>query len=132
MNLNCLKNNIITDGLAIQIDLTDLNSWNLNTGFTSISLSEWTNAVSDNLDLYDFGLTAYDNGRVDRMYSGETFTPNDTKLTLYRVGYNTGQTAYEGETVYTGLDMTGVTTGDTGNFFMLDGGYLQGFFKLED
>jgi len=132
MNLNCLKNSIITDGLAIQIDLTDINSWNLNTGFTSISLSEWTNAVSDNLDLYDFGLTAYDNGRIDHMYSGEILTPNDTKVTLYRVGYNTGNTAYDSQTVYTDLNINSVTTGNTGNYFMLDGGYLQGFFKLQN
>jgi hypothetical protein len=132
MNLNCLKNTIITDNLAIQIDLTDLESWNLNTDFTSVSLTAWDGAVSDNLNLLDFGLTAYDNGRTDRMYSGITFTPQDTKLTLYRVGYNTGQTAFAGETQYDGFEITGITGSNVGNHFILDGGYLQGFFKLKD
>jgi len=130
MDLNCL-NGIITDNLAIHIDLTDENSWNLNTGFTSISLNKWQNAVSDNLKLYDFGLTEYDNGRTDRMYSGNTFTPQDTKVTLYRVGYNQCVTPFSGDTMYDLYPLSAVTTEDVGNYFELSGGYLQGFFKLE-
>jgi len=132
MNLDCL-NDIITDGLAIHIDISDIDSWNLNTGFTSISLTQWGGAYSDNINLYDFGLTAYDNGRVDRMYSGLTLTPQDLKVELYRVGYNTGQTVYSGETQYDLYPISAVTTGSTvGNYFDLFGGYLQGFFKLKE
>jgi len=146
MELKCL-NNIIYHGLAIHIDLTDLKSWNLNNGFTSISLNQWKNAKSDNIFLYDFGLSAYDNGRVSKMHDTLTLTPNDTKVQLYRVGYNTetGGTFYDGygitgitESGYIyGAELTGITantsfTGDTfvGNHFNLSGGYLQGFFKL--
>jgi hypothetical protein len=131
MNLDCL-NDIITDGLAIHIDISDIDSWNLNTGFTSVSLTQWADAKSDNINLYDFGLTEYDNGRVDRMYDTLDITPQDLKVELYRVGYNTGGTAYYGETQYDLYPMSAVTTGSVGNYFELDGGYLQGFFKLKD
>ena len=131
MNLDCL-NDIIKDGLGIHIDISDNNSWDLNTGLTAISLTQWSNAKSDNINLYDFGLTAYDNGRVDRMYSGLTLTPQDLKTTLYRIGYNTGQTVFSGETQYDLYPISGITGGSVGNYFEANGGYLQGFFKLED
>lgn len=128
MNLECL-NDIISDRLAIHIDVSDIDSWNLNSGYTSISLNKWSGAISDNIFLYDFGLTAYDNGRVDDMKADLTLTPDDVKLNLHRVGYNNAT----GGTFYDLYGMSGVTTGSTvGNYFELDGGYLQGFFKLQE
>ena len=138
MNLECL-NSIITDNLAIQIDLTQLKSWNLNTGYTAFSLTKWTGAVSDNIDLIDFGLTEFDNGRTNIMWSGITLTPNDTKFSMYRVGYNdvinptSGNTSgYTATTKFDLYSLSAVTTGTSGNYFELNGGYLQGFFKLKD
>ena len=139
MNLECL-NGIITDNLAIHIDLTQLKSWNLNSGFTSISLTKWAGAVSENINLMDFGLTEFDNGRTNLMWSGITLTPADTLFHMYRVGYNqvinpsTGNTSgYTATTVHTGYAITGITgaSATTGNYFILDGGYLQGFFKAK-
>lgn len=164
-DLSCL-NTIITDNLAVHIDLTNLKSWNLNTGFTSISLTKWNKAISDNIFLYDFGLTAYDNGRIDRMHDTLTILPTDNKVTLYRVGHNNpkpnvGEGYETGTTLYDTYGITGITgasattfttiitggTGSTGttiitgvtsfapyagNFFELNGGYLQGFFKLKN
>jgi len=135
MNLECLDD-IITSNLAIHIDLTDLDSWDLNTGLTSFSLTKWSGAVADNINLYDFGLTAFDNGRMDAMWEGMELTPNDNVLSMYRVGYNEVQNPTTGETsgvtVNTQyLPITAITTGASGNYFMLDGGYLQGFFGLE-
>jgi len=136
MNLECL-NDIITSNLAINIDLTDLNSWDLNTGLTSFSLTKWNDAVSDNINLYDFGLTGFDNGRIDTMWEGITLTSQDTLFSMYKIGYNniwnptTGETS--GITIQTEyLPISAVTTGTSGNYFDLNGGYLQGFFKLED
>jgi len=138
MNLECL-NNIITDNLAIQIDLTKLKSWDLNTGFTSFSLTKWTGAISDNINLIDFGLTGFDNGRTNIMWSGITLTPDDTLFSMYRVGYNVIQnpssnntSGITATTEYDLYPMSAVTTGTTGNYFELNGGYLQGFFKLHD
>jgi hypothetical protein len=135
MNLECL-NGIITNNLAIHIDLTNVKSWiDFNTGLTTISLNKWTNAVSDNINLYDFGLTSFDvaNGL---MWEGETLTPNDTYLKMNKIGFydilnpTTGQTS--GATINTEyLPITGITA-TSGNYFNLNGGYLHGFFKLED
>jgi hypothetical protein len=130
MNLDCL-NDIITDNLAIHIDLSDQNSWDLNNDLTSISLTKWSGAISDNIQLFDFGLTAYDNGRIDRMYSGLTITPNDTKVTLFRIGNNPCSTPYSGETMYDLYPISAITGQSVGNYFSLSGGYLQGFFKLD-
>ena len=137
MNLECL-NDIITTNLAIHIDLTSDKSWvNYNTGLTAFSLTKWSGAISDNLNLFDFGLTAFDNGRTDTMWSGTTITPSDTLFSMYKVGFNEVQNPTTGET--SGLTATtfyypisAVTTGDSENYyFELDGGYLQGFFKLD-
>jgi len=136
MNLECL-NNIITSNLAIHIDLTDLNSWDLNTGLTSFSITKWSDAVSDNINLLDFGLTGFDNSRTNEMWSGIELTPQDNLFSMYRVGYNDIQNPTTGET--SGITITteflpisAVTTGTSGNYFELNGGYLQGFFKLQD
>ena len=56
--------------------------------FTSISLTKWNNAISDNINLIDFGLTAFDNGRTNIMWSGITLTPKDILFSMYRIGYN--------------------------------------------
>jgi hypothetical protein len=139
MNLECLYG-IITDNLAIQIDLTQLKSWDLNTGFTAFSLTKWAGAVSDNINLIDFGLTEFDNGRTNLMWTGITLTPTDTLFSMYRIGYNnvinpsTGNTSgYTATTAYSGYTISGVTgaSATTGNYFRLNGGYLQGFFKLD-
>jgi len=139
MNLECL-NNIITDHLAIYIDLTDIRSWNLNSGFTSHSLTKWSGAFSDNINLLDFGLTEFDNGRTTIMWSGITLAPNDTYFSMYRVGRNDVQNPTTGETsgitiitLYDTYPMSATSiTGGSENYFDLTGGYLQGFFKLKD
>jgi hypothetical protein len=125
MNLKCL-NGIITDNLAIHIDISNVKSWNLNSNLTLISLTKWNGAISDNLNLLDFGLTGIDNGRVNNMLSGLTLTSNDTKLKLYRIGYYSS-----GHTIYSGYTITSFTGTSVGNYFYLNGGYLQGFFKLD-
>jgi len=136
MNLDC-KNNIITSDLAIHIDLSNLNSWDLNTGLTSFSLTKWSDAITDNINLYDFGLTDFDIGRTTEMWDGFAITSDDNLFSMNRVGYNvvnnpsTGETS--GLTVTTQyLPISAFTSGTSGNYFELNGGYLQGFFKLED
>jgi len=137
MNLECL-NDIIKDNLAIHIDISDDKSWDLNSGLTSISLSKWKNAFSENHNLRDFGLTGFDNGRTNIMWSGITITPDDTKLEMFRVGYNdvvnpttTQYSGFSATTLHDSYNISAVTTGNTGNYFDLNGGYLQGFFNLE-
>jgi hypothetical protein len=129
-NLKCLST-IITNNLAVHIDISDNKSWNLNTGHTVISLSKWKNAISDDITLPDFGLTAFDNGRSNQLNSSLLISANDLKLKLYPIGYNNAT----GGTFFTGLNITPVISGATpfvGKYFDLNGGYLQGFFKLKD
>jgi hypothetical protein len=126
-DLSCL-NTVITDNLAAHIDLSNIKSWDLNADFTSISLTKWAKAYSGNEFLYDFGLTAFDNGRVSGITDSLQLTPNDTKLKLYRVGYNTET----GGTFYDGFEIQSVTGTNVGNYFITSGGYLQGFFGLKD
>lgn len=127
MNLECL-NDIIKDRLAIHIDLSDQNSWNLNTGLTATSLTQWTNAKSANITLYDYGLTQFDNGATDKQYNSLSITPQDLKFEIKPIGYNNST----GGTFNDIYPITGVTVSNVGNYFELNGGYLQGFFKLED
>lgn len=136
MNLSCL-NDIITKNLAIHVDLSDNNSWNLNTGLTVTSLTKWYNAKSDNILLHDWGLTSFDVGNTNKPWDKLEISPDDTHINLYPVGYNivnnptTGQTS--GLTINTlYLDLSGVTSNTHGNYFELNDGYLQGFFKLKD
>lgn len=136
MNLEC-SNNIITSNLAIHIDLTNLKSWDLNTGLTSFSLTKWSGAISDNINLIDFGLTAFDNGMTNIMWEGITLTPQDNLFSMHPVGYNNVWNPISGETsgvtaITEYLPISAITSGTSGNYFNLDGGYLQGFFKLHD
>lgn len=135
MDLSC-KKNIITDNLAIYFDISDNNSWNLNTGLTLNSLTKWSNARSEKLSLYDYGLTAFDNGRTNEMWDGLNYSNKDVTLKLFPVGYNnvtnptsSGYTGVSSTISY--LPITGVTDALFGNHYNLGGGYLQGFFKLE-
>lgn len=125
-DLSCLST-IIPDDLAAYIDLTSLKSWDLNSGLTSVSINKWSGAFSSDIFLYDFGLTGFDNGRVSGMTNSLTLTPKDNRLKLYRIGYNNAT----GGTFYNGLGITGVTASTVGNYFQLNGGYLQGFFQLK-
>ena len=123
MSLHCL-NDIITDNLAVHIDLTSLKSWDLNTGLSVNSITKWSGAKSDDLNLIDFGLTGFDTGRIDEMWSGITIGTEDNKLNLKPVGFNTVVNpdcyTYSGVTINTEyLPMSGMTTGETGNYFNL-------------
>lgn len=137
MNLECL-NNIITDELAINIDISNIKSWDLNENYVVSSLTKWDLAKSDNIILYDYGLTAFDNGRTNTMWKSSSLTNNDNYLKLYRVGYNDihnpNNDEYSGVTAttqYTNYEITSIS-GDSGNYFNLNGGYLQGYFKLHN
>ena len=107
---SCGTKNLLLDNLVVQIDLTNFNSWNLNNNLVINSINKWDSAISDDLNLPDFGLTAFDNGRIDSMLSGLTLTKNDIYLNLYRVGAysETGNTiSYDNYSItpYTGTSV---------------------------
>lgn len=133
MNISCL-NDIITEDLILNIDINNVKSWDLNNNYIVSSLVIWKNAIYDNINLYDFGLTAFDIGRTNLMWSGITITPDDKILKLYRIGYNDviNPSNYEtsGITTITTYPPISATSVNDNKFFNLNGGYLIGFFKL--
>lgn len=134
-NLNCL-NDIITNDLAIDIDISNLKSWDLNNDHILNSLTKWFNAYSDNIELKDWGLTAFDVGRTNEMWGEINLTPNNIYFNLHKVGYNNINNPTNDETTgvtasTTFLPVTPITGSTYGNYFELTGGYLQGFFKLD-
>jgi len=87
MNLNCLKN-IITDKLSINFDISNINSWDLNTGLTITSLNKWFDAKSTDIEINDFGLTGFDFGLSNNMLNSLNIKSNDVYLKLKRIGFN--------------------------------------------
>jgi hypothetical protein len=119
------------------IDDVDLVLWFdiSNTGTTTngqflTSLNEWTGVTitpSSGMTLSDFGLTGVDNGRVTGLTDTLTLTSGDTKMTLYPVTGNTY--------VYPWSYITGSTVGinncQMNQSVCLNGGFYQGFFKID-
>jgi hypothetical protein len=153
--------NIITNNLMLWFDinqtgtttngssLTSLVGWSgdtIKTSGTTICNDYPTPTSNGSLiiptsgiTLCDFGLTGVDNGRYD-MLSGITITITsaDTRVVLYPV---TGYTVTSGNTIATkGIYdypwdfKTGTTTPSgcvVGNTICLNGGFYQGYFKLD-
>lgn len=138
MYLDCLKD-VISDNLILEIDLNDINSWDLNSGLTVSSIVKWKDSVNNKDLLLDYGLTAFDNGGTNNMLDQLQLTSKYDYLKLQPVRYNTvtnpSNIEYTGSTILssnTNYEITPITTGSTGNYFNLDGGFLQGFFKLHE
>lgn len=153
--------NVVTDNLVLWFDvnqtgttingdsLTSLVGWDGETIKTSgITICDEYPPSTDNgsviipssgTTLCDFGLTGVDNGRYD-MLSGITvnITSADTKVILYPV---TGYTVTSGNTIatkgiydYPWNFRTGTTTPEgcvVGDTICLNGGFYQGYFKLD-
>ena len=148
---------VIKDGLVIWFDidksgttvdgssLTSLVSWdgseiNYTSGSTSncgcyLPLQQNPTGIT----LCDWGLTGVDNGRFNRL-SGITLTLTsaDTKVILYPVtGYTVNDATSvgtKGKYDYPWTFKTGETTSDgclVGNTVCLNGGFYQGYFKLD-
>ena len=147
------KYDIIEDGLVVWFDINKSGTTIDGTSLTS--LVEWSGRTitpSSGFTLNDWGLTGIDNGRVSCL-SGETLiiTSASTKLVLYPVtgytvsfnfsgcssgvtGCTTGCTVGSGQYIYPWMFHTGTTTTEgcpVGDTVCLDGGFYQGFFKLD-
>lgn len=145
---------IVTDGLVAWFDINQSDT-TIN-GSSLTSLIQWSGTTIIPLTgftLNDWGLTGVDNGRTDCL-SGKTLviTSTDTKLVLYPVtgftitynfsgctsgsssGCTSGCTIGPGLYVYPWTFHSGTTTVEgcpVGNTICLDGGFYQGFFKLD-
>jgi len=123
---NKITKSLTTEGLVSSIDISNISSWDLNSGLSVVSLNQWDLAISKTQTINDFGLTAIDNGRTDNPYNKLILNEGDKSLSLFRIGEYTPNGVD-----YSNYAMSGVTDQTIGNYFTLDGGYLQGFFKLD-
>jgi hypothetical protein len=130
----------VTDGLVLWFDVNQ--SGTTIDGSSLASLTTWTGATvkpSSGFTLCDFGLTGVDNGRYDQLSGiSVTITSADTTVVLYPVtGYTINSvtgTATSGLYDYNWDFRTGSTTSDgceVGKTICLNGGFYQGYFKLD-
>lgn len=157
-SFNCSdESNIVTDGLVLWIDIN--NSGSTINGSDLKSLVSWdeklikiSSGETSTCDCYlplqsnptgitlcDFGLTSVDNGRFDSL-SGVTvvLTQADDKIILHHVtGYtlnNVYSAATKGIYDYDWTFRTGSTSSngsEVGSTLCLNGGFYQGYFKLD-
>jgi hypothetical protein len=131
---------IVSDSLVLWFDTNQ--SGTTTDGSSLISLVEWTGTTikpSSGFTLCDFGLTGVDNGRYDQLSGiSVTITSADTRVILYPVtGYTINTisgTATSGLYEYPWTyRVSGTTTDgcDVGSTICLDGGFYQGYFKLD-
>jgi hypothetical protein len=148
---------VVTDGLVLWLDVN--NTGTTVDGSSLTSLVTWDEAIikpCSGFTTCDFGLTGVDNGRYNRL-SGITvsFTTADTKVILYPVtGYTVNDAVSvgtKGKYDYPWSYLTGITTTEgsslsgsctqvaggtpktctVGDVVCLNGGFYQGFFKLD-
>lgn len=126
-DLDCSDGVINDPDLVLWFDVS--NSGTTTDGSVLTSLTEWTGVTitpSSGITLSDFGLTGVDNGRVTGMTDTLTLTSGDTKVKLYPV---TGSSY-----VYPWSYITGTTVGsgcEMGESVCVNGGFYQGFFKID-
>lgn len=142
---NCDLGIITGDDLVVWFDIS--KSGTTTDGSVLCSLVEWAGATitpSSGMTLSDFGLTGVDNGRVTGFTDTLILTSGDTKLKLYPVtgytiqlvsgGTGTTYTTTAGKYVYPWTYLTGTTVGDGCEMeesICLNGGFYQGFFKID-
>lgn len=125
----CSDGVIFDEDLVLWYDID--NSGTTVDGSVLTSLVEWTGVTitpNSGITLSDFGLVGYDTGRVTGLTDTLTLTSADTKVQLYPVGTNESNYTYPWN--YT----TGSTTEGNclmGNTVCLNGGFYQGFFKID-
>lgn len=134
------KFDVVTDNLVLWLDVNNSNT--TTNGNSLTSLKQWKNLTiqpQSGITLCDFGLTGVDNGRYNQL-SGLTvnITSADTKIILYPVtGYTTTSATTigtKGKYDYPIAFVEDVTTKDictVGNTLCLNGGFYQGYFKLD-
>jgi len=121
-NTGLTKDNIIFD-----FDISNIKSYDSNSGFTITSLTYWNNYVLSDLTLTGYGQTMYDFGlsKSTSFTESKSYTIKDRNLIFNKIGYNDA-------TGYTTFPQITLGTGSEGNSFVLSGGYLTTFFKIPE
>lgn len=121
------------EGLVIYINIDDLRSWDLNTELILHSTKKMPTAISDNIHLFDYGITSFDYGLTDKVYNQYDITPFDDKMKLQPVKFNLSGsgTHYNFSSVTYDYSLSSNTDTIIGKYFELNGGWVSGNFALE-
>lgn len=150
---------IITNGLGLHIDIEDKNSWKTKNEYISgssedlltvYSINKLNDIIIDDIELKDGELVGYDVGRSNKLAGAtQVIRYEDQFISLRPVGYNPKKTlTSKNLPVQYNLYPISATTFDYfnndyvqdsytqenrggGDYFKLNGGYLNGYFKLE-
>jgi hypothetical protein len=114
------------DSIIFDFDISNIKSYNNNTGFSVTSLTYWNHYSLSDLSLTGYGQTMYDFGLSTSFTKTKSYTIQDRNLVFNRIGYNNAS----GNTTYPQITL--ITSTTSGNSFSLSGGYLSSFFKLPD
>jgi len=114
------------DSIIFDFDISNIKSYDNNTGFSVTSLTYWNHYSLSDLSLTGYGQTMYDFGLVTSYTASKSYTVQDRNLVFNRIGYNDAS----GNTTYPQITL--ITSTTSGNSFSLSGGYLSSFFKLPD
>ena len=115
------------DSIIFDFDISNIKSYDNNTGFTITSLTYWDNYILSDLTLTGYGQTMYDFGLATStsFTESKSYTIKDRNLLFNRIGYNNAS----GNTTYPQITLG---TGSEGNSLVLSGGYLTSFFKIPE
>jgi hypothetical protein len=114
------------DSIIFDFDISNIKSYDNNTGFTITSLTYWDNYALSDLTLTGYGQTMYDFGLTTSYTASKSYTLKDRNLVFNRIGYNDAS----GNTTFPQITL--ITSSTIGNSFTLSGGYLTSFFKLPE
>ena len=85
---------------------------------------KYNHCTNSEIVLNDITLTGYDNGYLSKDFTGNSITiENDCTLKLHEVSGNTEIYKYDCEYIVKGIEDE--------NYYSFNGGFLQGFYKLE-
>ena len=85
---------------------------------------KYNRCTTSEIVLNDITLTGYDNGYLSKDFTGNSITiENDCTLKLHEVSGNTEIYKYDCEYIVKGIEDE--------NYYSFNGGFLQGFYKLE-
>lgn len=111
--------------LILNIDISKLESWNLNTELDVNNIKIWDKSKCGEELLLDYGLTAYDTGLTATMETHQNIALHDNRFKMKHIGFNDEFGVHS----FLNHEINPIIDNSVGNYFNFNGGYLQGVFK---
>lgn len=120
---------IITNDLILYFDTNNNKSLikDLNGDYHLKSIVKWSDSITNNITLNDYGLTAYDIGQTSSLTATTNVFITDNKLELYPTNSNDAS----GNSQSYLYPYTTAITSPNKVYLNLSGGSFQNYFKLE-